>query len=358
LQARIIMPNLTLRSNTGLTQADKELKLFNYMVLGAYALMAQIATNLYFTVEVEFGPSRMVDLANFVARRPFQYRVLVPGIVHLAARLAHASQFQYYPLYQYIEIAAVFATLIAFRGYLSQFMAASRAALVAPSLLAPMALIHICVSTTQYPSDTPAILFFVLGLTAIQKRAYLWLYAILGVATINRESSALLVVALAATMLGQVPNRRYLAHLAGLSFVWCAIKLAIDQIFANNPGMVLEDHTPHNRGLVLAILHGELSVLIPAILLCAIPAVLVVGRNLIPSFLLRLLVIVPFYAAVMWQVGILDEYRAWNEAVPTVWAPLVVLFCALADRFAASHAEASTDNHAPDGGFRRVSASP
>jgi hypothetical protein len=349
------MPDLKLRSSAGLTQADKQRKLFNYMVLGAYALMAQIATNLYFKVEVEFAPARLVDLADFVARRPYQYRVLIPAIVHVFARLLHASQYQYFPLYQGIEIGCVFATLIAFRRYLSQFISPANSALLAGSILVPMTMIHVSCAMCRFPSDTPAILFFILGLIAMQKRAFPLLYLALAIGTINRESSAMLVIAFAAGLVGEIPWRRYAAHLCGLSLVWILVKLAVDHIFAGNTGGAVENHMLYNRTLLWELLRGQAYVLATATFLLAIPASLFLGRKLIPPFLLRLLVLVPIYAAIMWQVGIFDEVRAWNEIVPVVLTPIVVLLSQLADRI--SNAKAlcgSESDKAPVGEVSRA----
>jgi hypothetical protein len=318
------------------------------MVIGAYALMAQIVTSLYFKVEVELAPARLVDLARFDAMRPYQYRVLVPSIVHAIATVTNASSYQYLTLYQFIEIATVFAVLLAFRSYLSLFLAPARAALLAGAILVPIALIHISCAVARYPSDTPSILFFILGLIALRKRAYGWLYAILAVSTFNRESSALLIVAFAATSIGNVPWRKFVGHCFGLSTVWFAIKLAVNHAFAHNPGSSFEDHTLYNHALVAQFLRGDPHILATILSLAAIGVVIVLGRRLIPSYLLRMLILAPFYAAIMWQFGILDEVRAWNEIVPVMLSPLVVLVSKLADRIDSREQEdAGSQEEAP-----------
>jgi hypothetical protein len=291
-----------------------------------YGLMAHVYTSLFFKVTIDVGPSGLVSLANFTASRPYQYRVLIPAIVHLLARITHADSYQVLTLYRGVEVISVFAAFWMFRAYLSTFVDVATASVLTFFLLPAMLLIHTVCALGHYPYDTPQIVLFTLGLVALRKQNWLLFYLTLAVATVNRETSCMLIPAFGLTMYGALPRRQFSTHLAAQSLIFAAIKLSIDHIFAHNPGGFTEDHVAYNIDVIRQIFRLNQFVVSMALLWAAIIWQFVSGRAHIPTFAARLLWLIPMYVAAMWRFGLLDEIRAYNEMVPVFLTPLLLVF--------------------------------
>ncbi len=292
----------------------------------AYAVIAYVSTDLYDRRTSEFAPATLLDLANFTARCPYQYRLLVPATVHLIASLLRLNLHQIVPLYNLLEGVCVFAAQWAYRKYLATYLSEQTATLISFSIAIPMLLIHVCCGAMRFPTDTAQVLLFTLCLLNLRTKNWPWLYATVALAMFNRESTMLIVIAFAATMFDQLPRRRYLSHLLALSALCIAIKLTINHIFAHNPGALTEDHTQYNSWLLGQLLHGQPNIVFTTATILTLPVYIWLGRRFVPPFGLRLLVIVPLYTVGMYFVGVFDEVRAYNECVPVLLTPLLLVF--------------------------------
>ncbi len=315
-----------------LTQHERDRKTVTYMVIAAYGLIAQIVARLHDLCTVEYSPASLLLLAQFHAIRPFQYRVLVPAIVHFLGRVTHADSYQYEALYGYIELAATFATFVAFRAYLRTFFNEALATVFSFSIAIPMLLIHTVWGSMKYPTDTPQILLFTLCLLYLRTQNWRVFYPVVAVSMFNRESTVLIVVAMAVTMFDQLPKRTLTAHLIATTVLCVGVKLFVNHLFAHNPGGVMENQMPLNLYLLGQLAHFQPTVLWTAVSLSMVPAFLWLGRRFIDNFALRVLVLVPVYAVVMFFVGILDETRAYNEMLPVLLPPLLMVFWQLLEQ--------------------------
>jgi hypothetical protein len=297
----------------------------NLVLAIIYGFMAQVYTALYFRVTVDQGPVGLLSLSNFTAFRPYQYRILVPGIVHVLAKLTHADSYQVGAIYEYAEWVAAFAAFWVFRSYLATFASQNYATLLSFALLPVLLFMHVSCAMYHYPYDTPQIVLFTLGLLALRKQNWALFYAALIVGTFNRESTVLLIGAYMLVNFGNLPLKAFCAHLILQATIYAAIKLTLDHIFVSNPGGITEDHVAYNKALLINLLHFQPIVFGTFMLIVSAVGVFSLGHKHVPQFALKLLWLVPFIILVMLKVGVLDEIRAYNEMVPVVLAPLLLI---------------------------------
>lgn len=324
-----------------LTTQRRNIRLLLWLI---YAVMAQVYTNLWWRSTIDLPDARLDKLAAFTAHRPYQYRVLVPAIVHVFGALTRANPDQIDALFHYMEYIAAFTAFWAFRLYLSSLTDLTSATLLSFALLPAMMMIHIVCSLEHYPYDTPQIAFFAFGLWALRRQRWGIYYATLLLALFNRETSVLLIIAFALTMFDKMPKAALWRHLAMQSALFAAVKALLSRLFAANAGSFTESHVGSNRHLVSMLIHGDPAELATCLIFAGTALLLYSGRKYIPEFATRLCWLAPLYVAIMWEVGNLDEVRAYNEMILVIVAPiLLVLNGTLRDVSRASDAQFAPD---------------
>lgn len=266
-----------------------------------------------------FAENMARSLASFTAKKPFQYRILVP----LLARALHSGL--HLPLmaaYQGLEIAATLALLVAFRRYLALFFPREFCWFAPLLLLYPMLWNYCILSPLFYPYDTPAIFFFVAGLVCLLQKQWRWYYPLFVLATLNRETSVFLVFAFGLIWGRRLPWPQLAGHVLLQMALWLGIKAALAHVFAANPGdAVFQSQVNSNRQLGLDLLHGSLHMVHFLVTVSGAVWLLIPVRwNRHPPLFKRLLwLLVPFGLG-MSIVGVLDEVRIYSELVPLLTA--------------------------------------
>ena len=102
------------------------------------------------------------------------------------------------------------------------------------------------------PYDLPALLFAALGLLLLYDGKLGWYYLLLPVATLNRETAALLVVVFWLTYFCRMREGPWVLHLVLQLAIVLAVKTALFEAFAENSGSVagLIDHDTGRSRLV------------------------------------------------------------------------------------------------------------
>ncbi|MFH1800584.1 MAG: hypothetical protein ABH891_07060 [Candidatus Omnitrophota bacterium] len=152
---------------------------------------------LQFGLNFEYEPASLIAMANNVAFKPAQYRVLIPWIARSIYDIRGQAHYSLHDIYWGIEFVAVFFLFYAFRFYLSLFINNKREnSLLSLSLILilPFNFLLPRFLPFYYPYDIPAILCFTLGLSALHENRKLWFYLIFLVATLNKESSCFLAM--------------------------------------------------------------------------------------------------------------------------------------------------------------------
>jgi hypothetical protein len=311
------------------------------VMVGALNLLASIQFVWFYLSQV----SSCLNLTSYEAwreRQPFQYRLLMVYplrwahanliLVRMAEQLTQLRGWFPHPVHpEGVAEAAIDLLCVAITGLMARrlYQASSRTGLLTPVVypltLAMAAASYVLLTNhrLRFVYDLPSMAFFSVGLYLIYyRRDVAWFIALFCIATLNRETTLLLLVVFAidrtVTSEGKSDWRKLrapgsMAVLVSLLLYWSAWQLWVAHRFAANP---IEDI--HQRlWLNLTILLFPLSW----------PQLLVVGCYLVPLVLLKRGMIddprlrswywmLPVWFAVMLWYGLFVEARIFGELIP------------------------------------------
>lgn len=182
----------------------------------------------------------------------------------------------------------------------------------------------------SYPYDPGTIFLFSLGIVLIVKRKLVWFYPLFLLATLNKETSLLLIALLFFHMSREGKSYRVWIHATVLLLVWAVIKLTLFFAFRDNPGSMWQ---------LMLVKH---NLRVPAehpLGLAYVLALLLVGAFFVayrwkerPVLVRRGLFIVlgPLFGLGLF-LGYVDELRIYSEALPFVVLLAVPSFIDLLD---------------------------
>jgi hypothetical protein len=295
----------------------------NVLVIGAIVALSLFVLptrNYPLEANAEASPER---LARGTATTPYQYRVLVPWIAGHTADASDPAALQ--RRYRQIELLALLAIGFGFWHYLRRFIPARAADVAAPAIFLLLPFNYRLQDV--YPYDLMAMAFTVIGLILIGERRYAWFYPLFVLATLNRETSLFLALAMAVVWLDRQPRSQTFLHLAAQVSIWVAIKGFLYWRFRNNPQIGFGLFVPQLKMNAALVLHLPL-VAATALSTWGFLWVPVVARfNRIRSAeLRRTLSLVPVYVAVMLVIGVMNETRIYGEMLPIVTAGAFAVF--------------------------------
>jgi hypothetical protein len=297
-------------------------------LLEASAFLIAAAASFYLTgLRVDLNqihpPASLASLIEHTAPTPFQYRLLVPTLVGWLARSPLVpGSLGLEDLALLLEAVFVFLTYLATRSLLAACVSwigtGPRASFAALSLfyVLPFHSLLCREGPYWYPSDTPAILVFALGLLALRRGSWRWYYPLFALGTLNKETTLFLTAACVLTGWGAVRPRTLAFHTGAQLALWIAIKGALYWSFRDQPGS-----GPHPFTLA----HNLHALLTPALLLTVassfgflwIPIALC-GARLREPFVRRVVwVLAPFFGGGL-LIGEIAELRIWGEMIPVV----------------------------------------
>lgn len=304
------------------------------VTLGIYAYFARRAAVLMLAGSYQYERATVADMVAFRASTPFQYRVLVPAIIHWFVAHGHGSV---RVLTEIAVWASLFAVLVCFLALLRCFLPLGISVVLAPTILPVLWWDHtqIGVDHFLYLSDFPAVAFLALGISLLLRRRLGWFYLVFAVATFNRETSIFLTVAFVALAYGREPLRRLAAHAVTQVALWVVITAAIRYAFANRPGSgMYELHLWVNLDLARQALLGT-----NATLTSSLPLLFGGSYAVVPLFwsrrspeARRLLWIFPMEVAIMMVVGNIVEFRVYDDGLLVVLLnACIAVACFVAD---------------------------
>ena len=275
----------------------------------------------------DYPPATLEALTALGAERPFQYRVLFPALVRLFQDLS-GSLLPLPLVYGVVNYLACLALLLALGRLLTRYLPPRRAALAALAVSWPIYWNHFHLSEWFYPSDVPAMFFFTAGLLLILQRRWGLYYLLFLAATLNRETSCFLSLAMVLLLLGRLPLPRLILHGTAQLLIWMVIKVALSLIFQDNPGSAVAHLTLIKNLDLLAGLwtHNPLKspfyqfVFAHGFIWLPIPFL----WSRLDSELKRLLILIPLFYAAMAVVGNLNEPRIFLELEPVLTAAAMV----------------------------------
>jgi len=278
-------------------------------------------TLIRFTTNQQYFRARLLDLLNNTAAVPFQYRILVGGLVNLLSRL----KLSFFPfdapihLFQLMEFLATLFLLIAYRHYLGLFFKDRRLNTLLSFTLVLILPFNFLLTRTRayyYPWDTPSLFFITLGLILLYKQRMLIYYPVFILATLNRETSGFLALIYVLVSLGKRKYATIFIHGALQLGLWVMIKYLLYRIYLHNPGVGLFQH--HFSGNLEYLSHpGNYAILASSMGFLWIPTLLLY-KKVRDDFARRaLFAALPFFLLVMYAAKI-GELRHYGELIPII----------------------------------------
>lgn len=265
------------------------------------------------------------------AQTPFQYRALVPFLVH-GLRLV-IPEVPLWTVYGVIDALAALAAWAAFRRFLRPLVGTSAERSVAGLAVFVVLALNLASPFRHnpyfFPYDTLAVALFTAGLALMQERRWWLFYPLFVAATLNRETTCFLTIAFVLSGLGRVPLRTLALHGAAQTALWVGVKGLLRVVYQTNAP--LWEHAPAGGFFITPYLLnlGAVSS-VPGLLMLVgamggLWVVLCLLRSRLPaSNLRRLFRIVPVWMVGMFLVGEMLEVRIYSELIPLVVAGLIV----------------------------------
>ena len=294
-----------------------------------YLLVSLMFTGLYHQMTTEWTGEEyaaFISMSNNhgFSTALFPFRVLIPLLGRLAAYLVPLG---WAWIFRGFTAIFTFLALVVYRRYLSNFMRADFASVFSLALIYPMIWNLGLLNRLFFPFDVPSVMFFILGCDLIYRRSWRAYYIVLALATLNRETSFMLIAVFLLVMWGDLGKRALAKHLMAQVFLWIVVKGLIYAAVGPDQRVFSPVRLQVNyqclRDIALLRNNGPKD-LVKFALCCGgvywfIPLVLP-GQ---PRFLKRSLIAVIPFIGVIAVMGILDEIRSFLEMIPLVLTPLV-----------------------------------
>lgn len=291
------------------------------------------------------------DLANGVARTPFQYRALTGWVIRFLTDMSviqEAAKIAPKPFSQpdilvwlllsclsmiaMIEIARRTIKLFVTDSYL-----AATLAFITPL---PLYISYVSLASIyrySYPYDLPSLMLFNLGLLLILKNRIFLFYPVFILATLSRETSVFLIPALITLRCKNLFQwqRQDLLNVLGLSLIWLGLKYWLHSLYntnlsefnyISNAEQKLLNGVKFSGGgnYVFQLDQNIQNLLNPIYWPCILSAlgwlwaIVIIGWKYLdqPAIKRTLLVITPMVAGGMLLVGRITEVRVFVELTP------------------------------------------
>ena len=311
-------------------------------------------------------PAMFPDMVYGKAHKPYVYRTLLPTTVRIASevtpegvknwvvqsgriRLLRAPNWEIEYMYEYF--IALIIMFCCFLGFAFTLRCLTKLFYDFPSFVADLApvggllIVPIFFKYYSYIYDPCTLFLFTLAIIFITKRKLLSFYVVFLLATLNKETSILLLGIFFVREFKVMRNLGLAGHLLLQMSAWIAIKASIMTIFKNNQGSLIEFHLiDHNLYLI------SNSVTSPGCLydlLCFVGQVLIFWALIRPGWtekpiFLRYGLSITLIALILPTLffGFIDEMRDYYEAFPFLF---LLLLPTIVDIFGLTHNDTRGD---------------
>lgn len=215
-------------------------------------LASLLFTKYYFLLTHEYyEPASSKRMADFKADKVFQKRVLP---ILFAKGMVYITEISLDRALKICCVASCIALLYGF-GALLRETAPNSPPGAEFLLFVPVSWNFIALNGIYHSYDIPSLAFFCWGVVLFLRHRYTWFYLVYALATLNRESTCFITIALFALLLrthrekltpfllGELwkDNRLLLLHCAGQTILWLLVKNSLEYAFRGNPGTYYEE---------------------------------------------------------------------------------------------------------------------
>ena len=190
-------------------------------------------------------------MAAFEADKVFQKRILP---ILLAKAISGSTGLSLDHSLKSLCVLTCVALLYGFQFLLQETGSPEAKPALAYLLFVPVGWNYIALNSIYHSYDLPSLAFFCWGTVFFLRRRYLWFYLLFAIASVNRESTCFITIALFALILhtptetltafrlGEVwkHNRLLFLHCIGQIVLWLLMKLSLEYLFRDNPGTYYE----------------------------------------------------------------------------------------------------------------------
>lgn len=281
---------------------------------------------MHFFFNGVYSDTSLERLIDFDVRKPYIYRLLIPVLVKIFSPLINFNI-----AFFFIEIGSCYLFYASTKYLFRQYLDIKKSSFCAALAFLLTHLIYLinyrqgigACSGFFYPYDMPALVFLTLGLSFILQKNWRYLYVLLVIATLNRETSLLIVLAVPAIYMGgSVSWKRPFLFLLSL---YSLIRIFLYFLFKHYDGNTMELHAFDSGGLrlrenidFLFNRHYWLWILSE---MAYLPVLWLAVNHYIPRLLVRLRFVALFYVLVLFVVGSIPEARIWGEAMVILYFP-------------------------------------
>lgn len=279
--------------------------------LGASVLITQ----LYGERTEELSTATLAKLVAGEADSPFQYRILMPFLIGIAAAVNHIENLLLVDAG--FRLLTLFALMLVLRRWMRHFVNPLLAD-VSPLLLGVMLpwSFHF-----YWPYDFSGILIWTACLLALVERRYALYLTLFAIGTFNRETTFFLMAIFAVTQWESLGKRETMKRTGHQLLIWGLIFVGLRVMIHPNGGEVLEVHPMENlvyltSGAWVEVFEHWMRLLSTLGFVWLLAAWHWRKKS---AFLRRACWVIPVQAVVFLVVARLVEIRVWYE-----WTPIIL----------------------------------
>ncbi len=289
-------------------------------------LMIIAYTFMHYRLNGLYTETTFEKLTAFQVIKPYANRLLLPILAHELQTLL--------PLpYLYLIFEATFVSLIVFvtRKLFCLYCDSKESYFYSLLFIGILCLVYIInyrfaagrEGTFFFPYDTPAVFFTLLGLYLVLTKQLFWVYILVPIATLNRESSLLIILMLPALFSGT--KTPWIKPFLITSFIYGLTRIIIAFLLRHHQGSVAElynlhSHYPHLTENIYFLMQRDFFTWILAEM-GFLPLIWFTFSNYIPKALKHLKFVVLFYIIALFIVGNIIEGRLFGEVVAILFLP-------------------------------------
>lgn len=195
---------------------------------------------------------------------------------------------------------------------------------------------HPSVESWFYSYDTPSMFFVVLGLYLIFNQKFKLLLYLIPLATLNRESSILLILIFMYLYYNRLPLKKFLSLCFGYSFLFAIVRILVSWITRDNLRPYGGDFAFLTSEWIdetwrysynFRVLINNLGIPILIVYLSFLPIFLYVLRKYIPSNFKMIFSSILFYISLLFFVGNFNELRIFEEVIVIIYIFVCIGLC-------------------------------
>ncbi|MBA2653229.1 MAG: hypothetical protein H0U73_13335 [Tatlockia sp.] len=299
-------------------------RFLTFVLLLGYAFIHTQLTGLY----SELSLSGFID---FSVRLPYGQRLLVPALANLAARVLPLAAEE---LFFLLELLFITLFYFAMKSLMQREFDLRQAQFLSWLFILLLPLITVVnyrfrtngIATFFYPSDTSTLFFMAIGLLLCLRSQWLYFIPWVFLATLNRESSILLVLIIPALYWQTL--KTVLKPMAWALLAYLLARLLILQFLHGIPGELIEwraEGAPFNhfRYNLLWLMNGQ-NILLFIFCFAGLPFFWFAFFDFIPLQYRPLRYIALFYFLGLLMVGRFMEARIFSEIVVLLYLPVCI----------------------------------